>query len=218
MRLVFLSDTHGHYRSLNLPAGDVLVHGGDFGARGDLNDLAQFASWIRELPFRHKLFVSGNNDPCFLSSPQEALEVLEGVQWLRDCSIEIEGVHFYGATWQSLLSRTPLSYERERSARAVLWSRIPSNTDVLITHVPPHGILDRNRRGRNQGCSALRTRVDEIAPRVHLFGHIHECRGHTLEGQTLFVNGAVCDTNYQPQNPPMLVELANRETRRIEIA
>ena len=35
------------------------------------------------------------------------------------------------------------------------WSRIPANTDVLITHTPPAGILDRSRRGQGLGCTSV---------------------------------------------------------------
>lgn len=32
-------------------------------------------------------------------------------------------------------------------------------------------------RGADVGCTALRTRLPELRPRIHLFGHIHESHG-----------------------------------------
>jgi len=75
------------------------------------------------------------------------------------------------------------------------FSRIPSDVDVLITHLPPRGIRDLAGRGptaRHWGGDALLAKVLELRPRVHLFGHVHECAGYTLdkEHDILFVNGA----------------------------
>ncbi|KAJ6469427.1 Metallo-dependent phosphatase-like protein [Mycena sanguinolenta] len=50
-------------------------------------------------------------------------------------------------------------------------------TDILITHGPPHNILDATNRKEYAGCPALASRVRELRPRLHVFGHIHESRG-----------------------------------------
>ncbi|KAF8217705.1 Metallo-dependent phosphatase-like protein [Mycena galopus ATCC 62051] len=49
--------------------------------------------------------------------------------------------------------------------------------DILMTHGPPHNVLDATNRGENVGCPALATRIQELKPRLHVFGHIHESRG-----------------------------------------
>jgi hypothetical protein len=33
-----------------------------------------------------------------------------------------------------------------------LWDCIPNNVDVLITHGPPYGILDKTVNNNNAGC------------------------------------------------------------------
>lgn len=45
--------------------------------------------------------------------------------------------------------------------------------DIVITHGPPHGILDRTVEGR-AGCEALFAAVAHARPALHCFGHIHE--------------------------------------------
>lgn len=70
------------------------------------------------------------------------------------------------------------------------WALIPSDVDVLITHGPPDGILDRNRTGSCCGCRELLYRVLEVKPRLHVFGHIHEAAGQTEIDGTRFVNAA----------------------------
>jgi Icc-related predicted phosphoesterase len=38
------------------------------------------------------------------------------------------------------------------------------------------------------GCADLRVRVAEVAPRLHLFGHIHQDGGAWQHGATMFAN------------------------------
>ncbi|KAL8760959.1 MAG: hypothetical protein Q9184_002878 [Pyrenodesmia sp. 2 TL-2023] len=46
--------------------------------------------------------------------------------------------------------------------------------DILLTHGPPHGILDETHTGENVGCEHLLRAVKRCRPRLHCFGHIHE--------------------------------------------
>jgi Icc-related predicted phosphoesterase len=77
---------------------------------------------------------------------------------------------------------------------------LPDDLDVLVTHTPPHGILDSG--GSHYGCRAIRRyvdrRMDETAYRggkplrAHLFGHVHERHGFHRFGDrgTIFSNAA----------------------------
>ena len=69
-----------------------------------------------------------------------------------------------------------------------LESLIPAGLDVLVTHVPPAGIGDDAEMAGRQGCADLRRRVEEVCPRLHLFGHIHRDGGLWREGATTFAN------------------------------
>ncbi|KAL8626739.1 hypothetical protein Q9189_007557 [Teloschistes chrysophthalmus] len=46
--------------------------------------------------------------------------------------------------------------------------------DILLTHGPPHTILDATQSGENVGCEHLLRAVRRCRPRMHCFGHIHE--------------------------------------------
>lgn len=56
---------------------------------------------------------------------------------------------------------------------------IPVTVDIVITHGPPKGILDRTD-GRYAGCPRLFQAVARAKPRLHCFGHIHERWGGKL--------------------------------------
>ena len=87
------------------------------------------------------------------------------------------------------------------------WSKIPSDTDILMTHGPPFGYCDRNVRG-NQGCNALLKEVTErIQPKLHVFGHIHESAGMQTNGTTIFANAAICNTPRDlPCQQPIVID------------
>ena len=49
--------------------------------------------------------------------------------------------------------------------------------DHSLTHGPPHNILDETGPGNRAGCKALASRLPQLQPRLHIFGHIHEAHG-----------------------------------------
>lgn len=80
-----------------------------------------------------------------------------------------------------------------------LFEKIPQDTDVLITHQPPYGILDGgDYKGQpyHYGNKILLNRVKQVKPRFHLFGHDHNVFGVTSEDGITFSNAAVVDEKY----------------------
>ena len=78
---------------------------------------------------------------------------------------------------------------------------------MLVTHGPPLGHGDQTLRGDRAGCADLLERLREVVPRYHLFGHIHEGYGTSVEGGTTCVNASVCDFSYRPIQPPVVLEV-----------
>jgi predicted MPP superfamily phosphohydrolase len=61
-RIVCVSDTHARYH-FTLPAGDILIHGGDFSMTGEQKDIEKFLEWLKSLTqFRLKIIIAGNHD------------------------------------------------------------------------------------------------------------------------------------------------------------
>lgn len=66
----------------------------------------------------------------------------------------------------------------DRGAETQAENPVPdAGIDIMITHGPPLGILDRTSRGEDVGCKHLRRAVERCKPRLHVFGHIHEAAG-----------------------------------------
>jgi Icc-related predicted phosphoesterase len=81
---------------------------------------------------------------------------------------------------------------------------------VLVTHRPPHGVLDlvpRDLAGayENTGCKELLRAVKRIKPKLHVFGHIHEGYGVNRGDEITFLNACICDAAYRPINPPLSI-------------
>lgn len=133
MKILHLSDTHGCHRRLgDLPEADVVVHSGDFCMVGSEREAIDFLDWLCDLPHRHKIFICGNHDECLYEATISGLG--PGVHYLCNSGIEIDGISFYGV---------PMFLHDSLSGRqAKHLSALPSGTDVVITHTPPHGILD----------------------------------------------------------------------------
>lgn len=208
MRLVCISDTHSLHDRIpgGVPDGDVLVHAGDACGQSTPRDLMRFARWFAKHPHAHKILIAGNHDAPFVYFPHEArLQIAAvGVTYLEDSGVEIDGVRFWGSPWQPEFCNWWFNLPRG-PALAEKWAKIPGDTDVLITHGPPHGILDACPT--SQGCQDLLSAVRRVAPSVHVFGHIHEGSGVVEIGPTRFVNASVLDGRYRPVNPARVVDL-----------
>ncbi len=196
MRIVAVADTHLFHGDLVVPDGDVFVHAGDLCRGGDLDELGEAAEWIAGLPHRHKVIVAGNHDWAFVHEAAAARTTLGDAIYLQDREATIEGVRFYGSPWQPEYGAW--AFNLPRGELDTVWRMIPTGLDVLITHGPPAGLGDRSPVGGRAGCAALRARVLERQPRLHLFGHIHQDGGTWREGATLFANVTTWECERQP--------------------
>jgi predicted phosphodiesterase len=206
VRIVCISDTHGRHDDLVVPDGDVLIHAGDFTGRGEKAEVVAFSNWLAGLPHARKLVAAGNHDFAFEKRPSEARSWLTAATYLQDSGVTIDGVTFWGSPWQPRFFDWAFNLDRG-APLAAKWALIPANTDVLVTHGPPHGILDRTSSGLHVGCEELLKVVERVRPKVHVFGHIHEAYGQVVKGPTRFVNASNCTLRYQPTNPPIVVDL-----------
>lgn len=219
MRIVVVSDTHQQHRKIRLPEGDILIHCGDF-LGGPLDhqwaQISEFNHWLDEQPFEHKIVIAGNHDHL-LGLPEYAAQAraeLKDCTYLQDESCKVAGLRFYGSPWTPDFFPKHWVFNQPRGSKQTKerWAQIPSNTDVLLTHGPPHGTLDVCRdvtdpsRMTHVGCAALRDRVLHLPQlRLHIFGHIHEGRGTHEKNGVKFINAASLDGRYSPYNPSYTV-------------
>ncbi|ESO09501.1 hypothetical protein HELRODRAFT_168494 [Helobdella robusta] len=194
LRLVHISDTHLQTPETPIPDGDVLVHSGGFfnfykGVGSFLEEVSILEKFFASQPHKYKIFVAGNHEQSFVGQPIERIRArLGSVIYLQDNSVMIEGLTFHGSPWTGKRKSTAAAFVTPFPELGKYWVMIPKETDVLITHCPPHRVLDDNGI---MGCPLLREIVvKEIRPMLHLFGHSHQGT-RVIEKQGIFMsNGA----------------------------
>lgn len=209
MKLTFISDTHAKHYQMVIQPGEVLIHCGDFTRQGDLADTESFADFMAAQDFKHKIVIAGNHDFCFEDDRKEQAEQClqeRGIIYLNDSGVEIDGIKFWGSPIQPEFFEWAFNRVRGGDIRQH-WDLIPKDTDVLLTHGPAFGVLDRCIDGRRVGCEDLLLRVEEIKPKIHAFGHIHEDYGVCERDGVVFVNACTLDERYRVAHQPIVLEV-----------
>ena len=202
-----ISDLHGYKPPLD--GGDLLIIAGDLTARDTLKEYAEFTNWLLKLPYRNKVVIGGNHDNL-LEKGSFAIEG-EGVHYLCDSGVEIEGLKLWGSPFTARFTgQNPdcvaFSVKSDFQLRDH-FDLIPKDLDILVTHSPPYWILDGCPNGM-VGSQELYKAISRAKPKVCFFGHIHEQGGKTLEVQgIIFANCSHVDAFYRPAHKPLIFEL-----------
>lgn len=229
-----ISDLHGYYPKLD--GGDLLIIAGDLTARDTIPEYMYFAEWICKQKYRKKVLISGNHDTIlengYLYAQGYTFKTIDGeglkFDYLCDSGTEFEGLKIWGSPWTlNFQGQNPkckafgLDTEEELKAK---WDLIPDDVDILITHSPSYGILDKTVQGEHVGSKTLKDKVLKIRPKLHVFGHIHEDYGQFgMEAvavaeyfsdkekkwpiSTIWVNASQVNERYNPVNEPIRVIL-----------
>jgi Icc-related predicted phosphoesterase len=206
MKIVLISDTHQLHDALVIPPGDLLIHAGDSGRRGTLEELRAFNDFLGRLPHPQKVVIAGNRDYFFERQPEESRKLLSNAVYLQEEEILISGFRIYGSPWQPPFMNTAFNLARGEPLRGK-WARIPPGTDILVTHTPPFGIGDRMIGGECVGDRDLLEAVRRIKPRLHVFGHVHEGYGRFTQDKILYVNASLTDAAMQLAHAPIVINL-----------
>ena len=234
LTLVCISDTHMRHKYFDdtFPNGDVLVHTGDASNFGSFDELKEFALWFAQQPHKYKIFVPGNHDMLFdekfydvyykewtIGKKESSLKIKQlmaklGIIVLIDESIVIENIKFYGTPWTIIEHPWQTAFQLPADKMVTKWEHIEEDTDILLTHSPPYGILDKCLfGGSNTGCKELMRVVKEkIKPAVHVYGHEHGEPGiqqHIYQsGQcTYFGNAASVSEYYITRRNPLVFSI-----------
>ena len=229
MDITCISDLHGYQPEL--PGGDLLILAGDYTATNHLPEWSQFFQWLKQQNYNNKIIVAGNHDgylsvgfPKNQSEADEVKEVQKFLQeigesvkpdfeYLCDSGTEVNGLKIWGSPWTPWFSGVNPKCKYFMKSEGFLDKRfalIPNDIDILITHCPPYGILDKVEREFCASCGniALLEALDRTEPRFHIFGHIHEHGSKQLKyKKTLCINCSYVDENYHPSNSYVRIEI-----------
>ena len=208
LTLVLISDTHDLHREVEVPNGDLLIHAGDFTMdSSSAEKLIDFDDWLCEQPHPFRVVIPGNHD--FVVEDASRRQLINNATLLINECVEIVGLKVWGSP------TTPLFGEAfgvpSEVDRAKLYSRIPDDVDILVTHGPPYGILDGVPGSQyHSGYRQLLAAVRRAKPMLHIFGHAHGGYGLINMSETLFVNAALPGEGYDLSNRPHMFRLPRR--------
>jgi Icc-related predicted phosphoesterase len=170
--------------------------------------IEDFNDWPGELPHRHKIIVPGNHEFFLEADPCER-SLLSNATVLINEGINVHGLRIWGTPITPMHGGAfglSSATDRER-----VYALVPQDTDVLISHGPPFGILDTAPvSGLPQGCRELLDTVMRVSPKLHVFGHIHGAYGIFQTQQTTFVNAARLGLHDDADKPPFVLQMARR--------
>jgi Icc-related predicted phosphoesterase len=182
MKIWHISDTHGYHDLLKVPDGvDIVIHSGDCSnPRDPYNnepEVREFIHWFKGLPIKHKVYVAGNHDTSIekrLVTKQDFIDY--NIIYLENEYVEIEGLKLFGSPHTPQFGNWAFMKSREKLER--FWrNAIHEPCDIVITHGPPKGILDKSydKIGRMESCGdrSLLNQVLAMQPAYMCFGHIH---------------------------------------------
>jgi Icc-related predicted phosphoesterase len=207
LRILHVSDTHSYHYLLKIPNNiDMIIHSGDCSnSRDPYNnepEVRDFIDWYKELPIKYKIYVAGNHDTSIEKKLVTKKDFEDaGIIYLENESVTIDGIKIFGSPHTPNFGNWAFMKERTKLER--FWRlAIDEDVDIVVTHGPPKGILDKSYDQRNNiescGDKSLLNRILEVQPAYCLFGHIHNCKDIINAGvqklsicDTWFSNGSV---------------------------
>lgn len=222
MKITCISDLHGYYPKLD--GGELLIVAGDLTGRDTDKEHLNFIEWLVELDYKKKIYIAGNHDGFLDPKTKRHGQIKTPSEWnieyLCDSGTEFEGLKIWGSPWtKTFIGMNPkckaFTCETEEEL-AQKWKLIPEDTDILITHTPPFGILDgiplEDGSMYHVGSKSLRRIIGKVKPILWVCAHIHEGYGQfkdiSLTGiHYHFVNASYVNEYYKPINNPVKINL-----------
>ena len=199
LKIISVADTHRQHWDIKIPECDIFVFAGD-GELDSAGALFDFNRWLGTIKAKHKIVSGGNHDFFLAEKPKEELQTyFTNAIYVQNESVEIMGIKFWASPYSVKFGNWAWMLNSQQLEK--IWDTIPSDTDIVITHSPPFGILDDT--GFSQvpcGCPKLLYKLEEIKPKYHIFGHIHNGSGVYVKGDTTFINASMLDDYYHLVN------------------
>ena len=222
IKIIAISDTHNQLDKVELPEGDILVHGGDLTMGGSLEEFYKLNVHLGKIKrkYKHILLNAGNHDHLAQGNPKLAKSLITNAKLLIDEEITVEGLKFYFSPWSNWFHDWSFNFSESDLDNGEIeatkkYAEIPDDVNVLITHGPAFNLLDKvnnysvkNKGRMHVGSTALAKRINELKNlKLSVCAHIHESYGRLESDGKTFVNAAILNEYYQVTNKPWVIEL-----------
>lgn len=208
MKICAISDLHRY--QIDIPKCNVLAIAGDICLNEDLLwFITSFVPYLEQQKnkFDICILVFGNHDDnIHMNARWNNIEknLPEYIKVLNNTSFKYKGVKFYGSPNCKHIPGFLNTFNEETLKH--IYSSMPSDTDILVTHTPPYGICDTVKyQSYHLGSVSLLEKVREIKPEIHIFGHIHTGKKYYKENGTQYYNVSILDENYKLAYKPTII-------------
>ena len=241
VRILCFSDSHHRHTKIPihmLPKCDIVICAGDFTVWGTPEETQSFCEWFSKLNAKYRIVIAGNhelsfddyeNKPMMQSNIQTLLrktqmpierakeimnEYGDDIIYLENESTEVCGLKIYGSPYTHYWKEWAFYYPDDEGPE--IWSAIPPDTDILVTHTCPeysNDLID----GKHVGCKSLTRAVERIQPCLHLFGHLHDGYGVSKIGKTVVANVSLLNQERSLANKPMIFDISKKKNNEKKI-
>ena len=178
MKLLLLSDKESaflwdYYQPGRLKEYDLILSCGDL--------KAEYLSFLVTMGRAPLLYVHGNHDTRYRSSPPEGCENIEDKLYIHN-GIRILGLggspHYNGGVHQYT------EQQMARRIRRLHWKiRRAGGVDIIIAHAAPAGV-ECGDDYAHRGFDCFRELIDRYQPKYFIHGHVHMNYGRQIERRT----------------------------------
>jgi len=205
MKVAIFSDTYGMLPETK-GSYDLAIHCGNFcpPALSPLDNLhsqvtwlhEKFKPWIESIDAPHKIIVPGYFDIAARYLEPHFEYHLDAI-YLSDSCTTIEGRTIYGMPWvpdlmKNMVPPDSIFVSRNYEIYKAAINKIPDETSILITRIPPQGILD----GLGQVSIGDPFLLDKVRSlhnlEMHFFGYAADHGGrYIVHDDVIFANGCI---------------------------
>lgn len=185
MKLLLLSDKESpflwdYYQPGRLKEYDLILSCGDL--------KAEYLSFLVTMGRAPLLYVHGNHDTRYRSSPPEGCESIEDKLYIHN------GIRILGLGGSPYYSGGPHQYTEQQMARRIRrlhWKiRRAGGVDIIIAHAAPKGV-ECGDDYAHRGFDCFRHLIDRYQPKYFIHGHVHMNYGRQIERQTTIGNTTI---------------------------
>ena len=197
MKILFISDEESkyywdYYSPDKLEDIDLIISCGDLAP--------QYLSFLVTLSHVPVLYIHGNHDECYLSTPPE------GCVCIDDDLIVYNGIRIMGLGGSMRYRPGTFQFtERQMRRRYTKLKRklfLKGGVDILVCHSPAKGLTDGEDLPHT-GFSVFKEIMTKYTPKYFVHGHVHKAYGHEFKrydkfGNTIIVNACErCVIDYE---------------------
>lgn len=229
IKIAAISDMHGMLERLDPCGCEICVIAGDFSEQTGFGRAAmkaqrdwihdEFFEWTGRFSDTTFIVVAGNHDLCLdpamtsrYAGDSWKIEWPSNVKYLHDSGVEVSGLKFYGTPWVPIINYM-WAFEAEHEKLKTVFSAIPENVDVLVTHSPPRlpgylgdVSLEFGADSDKFGSSELADAIFEKKPRRVFCGHIHSGSHEPFTfGDTVVQNVSRVNESYEVAYEPAVI-------------